>query len=299
MRVADLSLTDTLSGNLNAQEANITQLDAELSSGNALSKPSDNPVAVVDTLGYERQLSQVSSVQSSASTASSWLGVANNAANSVLNNLSSVRTVVLQALNSGAQNSATYTSMSEQLKGQMQSLIGIANTTYAGTSIFGGTSGATPAYTATGAYQGNETPFTIALSNGQKVDASVPGTQLFGGGTTGVQSVFTTLQNLVNDLSSGPSATAQASLQTDLNSLDANVTQAQAAAASLGVSSQQVSTVQGTASTASQQIQSVLASTEYIDVASVTTQLQQDMTSYQAALYVTSKTVPESLASYL
>jgi len=52
MRVTDTTLANQLSGDLESQQATITSLDEELSSGQALTKPSDNPVAAADTLGY-------------------------------------------------------------------------------------------------------------------------------------------------------------------------------------------------------------------------------------------------------
>lgn len=298
MRIADLSLSDSLTGQLEAQQSQITTLDQELSSGIALQNPASNPVAVTDTLAYQQQISQLQAVQNSASTASSMLGVANGAANSVINTLDSVHTLVLQALSSGSQNSQTYTSISEQIQGQIQSLLGLANTTYAGTPVFAGTAAGTQAYDSSGNYLGNNTAFTIQLGT-QRVNATVPGTQLFGGGTTGTQNLFTTLQNIVTDLANGPSATAQTNLSNDLNDLNANVTQAQTAAATLGEASQEVAAVQTATSTTSTQIQNVLADTEDTNVASVSTELQQDLTSYQAALYAVSQTVPETLATYL
>ncbi|HUZ21472.1 MAG TPA: hypothetical protein VMU75_12950 [Acidimicrobiales bacterium] len=296
MRVADTTLTDTLAGQLNAQQGTIANLDAQLSSGVALQKPSDNPIAVVDTIGYERQISQLGATTSAASTASSWLGIANQTANSVLNNLQSVRTLVLQALNSGSQTAQSYSAIATQIQGQAQSLLGLANTTYAGTAIFSGTAGGSSAYTSAGTYQGNTTPFTIDLGNGQKVAASVPGTQLFGSSPS---DVFTTLKQIVTDLGGAPGGTTETNLQTDLNALNANITQATSASASLGEAAQQVQTVQSSASATSTQVQTILSNTRDVNVAQVTTQLQADLANYQAALYASSQAVPETLAAFL
>ncbi len=298
MRVADTTLAAELAGRLDAQQATINSLNDQLSSGLALQQPSDNPVAVVNTLSYERQAAQLQSAQSSATTALAWLGTANGAANSILSALGTVRSLVLQALNSGAQNTATYRAMASQVQGQFQSLVELANTTYGTTPIFAGTAGVSSAYTASGTYQGNNASFDIAFPNGQKVNVSVSGTAMFGG-TGGVQSLFTTLGNLITHLNAGPSATTQSNLQADLSSLDANVTQARNAATKLGAWTDQVQAIQSAVSATSTQIQTVLANTKDVNIAAVTTQLQQDLVSYQAALYVTSKTIPETLAALI
>lgn len=214
----------------------------------------------------------------------------------MLNTLQSVQTLVLQALNSGSQNAQSYNSIATQIKGQIQSLIGLANTTYAGTAIFSGTAGGSAAYSSTGTYLGNNTPFTIDLGNGQKVAASVPGTTLFG---SSPNDLFSTLNQIVTDLGAGPGGATETNLQNDMNTLQNNITQANNAAATLGEASQQVQTVQASASATTTQVQTILANTEDVNVATVTSQLQQDLANYQAALYASSQAVPESLAAFL
>jgi hypothetical protein len=148
-------------------------------------------------------------------------------------------------------------------------------------------------------YTGNSQTFTIDVGSGSPVAVSVPGDQVFGGGTSGVQSVFTTLQNIVSDLQSGPSATSYAGLQNDLNAINANMSLAENAATTLGEASQQVTAASSTATATTQQLQSILTTTMSTDVPSVANALQTDMTNYQAALYAVSQAVPETLAAFL
>ncbi|MGD0873970.1 MAG: hypothetical protein ABSA14_03130 [Acidimicrobiales bacterium] len=299
MRVTDTTLANQLSGDLESQQATITSLDEELSSGQALTKPSDNPVAAADTLGYSRQIAQAASDQSNASTAQAWLGIGNQTANQVINTLQSVNTTVLQALNSGGDNAQSYNEMAQQLQGQISQLVGLANTQYGTTSIFAGTAGVSQPYSTAGDYSGNSQSFTISVGGGAPVAVSVPGDQLFGGGTSGVQSVFTTLQNIVTHLQAGPGSASYSSLKTDLDNLGANMTQAETAATTLGESTQAVSAATTAAETTSTQLQTILATTQSTDVPTVTAALQSDLTTYQAALYAVSQTVPETLAQFL
>ena len=299
MRVTDTTLADQLSGDLQSQQATITSLDEELSSGQALQKPSDNPVAVADTLGYNRQIAQAASDQANATTAQSWLGLGNQTANQVVNTLQSVQTTVLQALNSGSNNAQSYSEMAQQVQGEISQMVGFANTQYGTTAIFAGTAGVSQPYSSDGAYSGNSQAFTISVGNGAPVAVSVPGDQLFGGGTSGAQSVFTTLQNIVTHLQVGPGSASYSSLQTDLNDLDTNMTQAETAATTLGESTQEVAAASTAAQNTSTQLQMILSTTESTDVPTVTAALQSDLTTYQAALYAVSQTVPETLAQFL
>ncbi len=299
MRITDASLADQLSGNLESQQATITNLDEEISSGNALQKPSDNPVAVADTLAYSRQIAQAASVQSNATEAQSWLGISNQTANEVVNTLQSVNTTVLQALNTGSNNAQSYDQMAQQIQGQISQLVSLANTQYGSTAIFAGTAGVSQPYSSTGTYSGNSQAFTMSLGAGAPVAVSVPGDQLFGGGTSSVQSVFTTLQNIVTHLQQGPGSASYASLQTDAANLTANMNQAESAGTTLGDSIQSVTAASTAAQNTSTQLQTVLASTKSADIPTVTAALQSDLTTYQAALYAVSQTVPETLAQFL
>ncbi|MGO8723121.1 MAG: hypothetical protein ACLQRM_10360 [Acidimicrobiales bacterium] len=299
MRITDMTLADQLSGNLESQQATITNLDEEISSGNALQQPSDNPVAVADTMSYSRQIAQSASDQANATTAQSWLGIGNQTANQVVDTLQSVNTTVLQALSSGSNNAQSYNEMAQQIQGQISTLVGLANTQYGSTAIFAGTAGVSQPYSSTGAYSGNSQAFTINVGSGVPVAVTVPGDQLFGGGTSSVQSVFTTLQNIVTHLQEGPGSSSYASLESDLTNLGANMTQAESAATTLGESTQAVTAASTAAQNTSTQLQTLLASTKSADIPTVTAALQSDLTTYQAALYAVSQTVPETLAQFL
>lgn len=299
MNVSDLTLYDSLAGTLQTQQANIDTLDQELSSGLQLQKPSDDPIAVVNALSDQSQVSQLAATTNAANTANAWLGLGNDTANSVIDTLQTVRTLMVQSLSSGTQSSSTYTQIANQVQGAFQQLLGLANTTYGGQSIFAGTAAGVPAYSSTGSYQGNEYSFTVQVGPGQPIAASVPGTTLFGGGSTGVQNLFTTLQNFMTHLAAGPGGTTETNLQNDLTALDANISQAETAATTLGESSQAVQTASTAATDESTQVQTNLASTEDVNVATASTQLQADLASYQAALYAVGQAVPESLASFL
>lgn len=299
MRVTDSTLADQLSGYLESQQATITNLNEELSSGQALQQPSDNPVEVADTMSYSRQIAQAASDQTSASYAQAWLGIGNQTTNQVVDTLQSVNTTVLQALNSGGDNSQSYSAMAQQVQGDISTLVGLANTQYGSTAIFAGTAAVAQPYSSSGAYSGNSQAFTVNVGSGSPVAVSVPGDQLFGGGTSGLQSVFTTLQNIVTHLQAGPGSASYSSLKTDLDNLGANMTQAETAATTLGESTQAVSAATTAAETTSTQLQTILATTQSTDVPTVTAALQSDLTTYQAALYAVSQTVPETLAQFL
>jgi flagellar hook-associated protein 3 FlgL len=298
MTVSDLALSAALTSQLTIQQSSIDQLEEQLSSGQALNQPSDNPAAVTQVLALSSQASQLTSWQSNAQAATSWLGTANNAANSVIDTMQSAQTLLLQALNQGTQDTSTYQALGEQMQGIVSNLIASANTQYEGRAIFAGTSASPVAYDSTGNYLGNNDAPTVVVGPGsgagQAVNLSVPGSTLFGSGAT---SVFATLSAAATELTSGTPTTAE--LSSALSALGTSISTAEQAAEVLGNASQQASAATATLTTQISSIQASQSQLEDVNVATATTELDSEMTNYQAALWAASQAIPETLVKFI
>jgi flagellar hook-associated protein 3 FlgL len=296
--VSDLTLSQAITQQLGQQETSIAGLEMQLSSGKALNVPSDNPAAVTQVLQLSGQSAQIATWQSNAGTATSWLGVANGAANTALDQMQSARTVLLQALNQGTQTTNSYQAMATQLQGINQTLIATANTQYEGRAMFAGTSAVTQAYDTSGNYLGNGDTPSVAIGagagTGQTTPISEPGTSLFG---TGAANVFSTLSTVVGQLAGGAPTSAQ--LNAALTALDANIATATQGAATLGQASQQATAANAALTTQLQAVQSTQSGLENVNIATVTSQLNSQLTNYQAAMWAASKAIPETLANFL
>ena len=298
MGVADISLSQAITQQLDQQQLGIADLEEQISSGRSLNKPSDDPAAVTQVLQLSSQASQLSNWQANAQTATSWLGMGNNAVNSALDDMQSARTLILQALNQGTQDATTYEAVAQQLQGINADLLSTANTQYEGRPIFAGTSASTQAYDTSGNYLGNsDTPNVVIGSgpgSGQSAALSVPGPSVFGSGTA---SVFSTLTTVIGQLGSGAPTATQ--LNAALDALDANIGTAEQASAVLGNGSDQVGAVSASLTTQLTSVQNTQAGLEDVNVATVTTQLDSEMTNYQAAMWAASQAIPETLVHFL
>jgi flagellar hook-associated protein 3 FlgL len=298
MGISDVALAQTLTDQLSTQQDNVAQLEEQLSSGQKLNRPSDDPAAVAQVLVLSSQASQLSSWQSNAGTATSWLGTADNAANNALDSMQSAQSLLLQSLNQGAQDSSSYQALGEQLQGVVSNLISLANTQYEGRAIFAGTSASPEAYDSAGNYLGNGDVPTVVVGpgagSGQTVGLSVPGTEMFG---TGASNVFTTLSTAAAALLSGSPTTAELTAASD--ALTSSISTAQQATEVLGNTSEEVAAVSAALTTQITNVQGSQANLEDVNVATATTQLDNEMTSYQAALWAVSQAVPETLVKFL
>jgi flagellar hook-associated protein 3 FlgL len=298
MTISDVALAQTLTDQLSAQQDSVAELEEQLSSGQVLNQPSDDPAAVAQVLALSSQVSQLGSWQSNAGTAQSWLGTANNAANNVLDSMQSAQTLLLQALNQGAQDPSTYEALGEQLQGVVSNLVSLANTQYEGRAIFAGTSASPEAYDSAGNYLGNSDVPTVVIGPGagagQTVGLSVPGTELFG---TGASNVFATLTDAATALLSGSPTSAQ--LSAAVSGLDANISTAEQAGEVLGNASDEVSAVSSALTTQITSVQASQSELEDVNVTTATSQLDTEMTNFQAALWATSQAIPETLVKFI
>lgn len=299
MQISATASAAALVDQIGAQETTIISLEGQLGAGQAITRPSDNPAGTVAALALQSQISQAGSWSSNLTTASSWLGMANQTATSVVEGLQAARTLMLQAMNQGTQSSDTYQALSQQLSAIRSDLLGAANTTFGGRPIFAGTSAGSTAYDSAGNYQGAGLPPSVVVGPGpgvgQTVDLSVTGPEMFGSGTS---SAFSVLAKAASDLtvSGGPSS---ATLHADMAAIDASLQQAVGAAATLGNLSTQASSRATELSDQTTELRSKLSSLLSVNIPQVTTQLNSDLATYQAALWAASKAIPPSLVEYL
>jgi flagellar hook-associated protein 3 FlgL len=106
----------------------------------------------------------------------------------------------------GTQSTSDSQAIAQQVSGIKDQIFALANTTFQGVYLFGGTATSSAPFvedpsSSTGVqYAGNDQTNQIQIGEGQQVATSVPGDQLFGSGATGV---FGSLQTLITALQSG------------------------------------------------------------------------------------------------
>jgi flagellar hook-associated protein 3 FlgL len=308
-RVTPLELQGQVLSGISADLSSIANYSEQLSTGNQVNKPSDNPVGAAEILSLQGALAQTQSYQTNANTALSVLGLTTSTLNTALSQLQQVRSLVIGTANPLATQNSLSTA-AEQISSIEAGLLGLANTTYAGVAIFGGTSGSATAYAASPpsssapgsyAYQGNLGVPTITLGPGAQVPYEVVAPFGTGSSTSPASpptvDVFGVLNQIISDLQAGNTTALTGS---DLTNLDQAISQVTAAAGQAGALYNQVQTLQAQATAAGQELQSELASLQGANLAQVTTNYQTAENTYQAALWAASKVANlPSLVSFL
>lgn len=294
-------LASTLdSGLLNDQGAMAT-LEQQISTGNAITQPSDNPAGAATMLQLQGNLQRATQYASNAQNGVGWLTLANSTVASMMTNLQSVLSLVQGVSGSALTGQqATLSSTADQVNGALQELRNLANTTYEGSQpIFAGTGNASAAYDANGNYQGGGNAPTRTVAPGTQVPVSVTGPTIFGSGATSLIGPNGVLTNIVNDLNTGTSASLQDLQQTQLPALQSALTQVETAAGSLGAYQQQMEGFSTQATSSVSALEQQLSSVQSTNMAEAITNLQLQQTAYQEALYATAQLSSDSLAKYL
>ena len=144
---ADPFYNNGLSTSLDTITSRQDTLTSELSSGLAVSAPSDDPLAASQGVALSGAISRDDAYIASASTLEGRLQTADSVLGSVVSQLTSAISSATSGINStlSASNLQTIGTTLSAIRDQVVSL---ANTSYAGSYLFGGTAGNTQPYTA-------------------------------------------------------------------------------------------------------------------------------------------------------
>ena len=203
-------------------DASLQTAFQQVSTGQKVNLPSDNPAASAAELQVQAQSANVDQYTTNSESALSQAQLGDSVLTSVVSLLNQAVTLGTEGAN-GTTSSTDRASISTQVQGLLSSVVSLANTSFQGISIFGGTVTNEAAFTtdptsSTGyTYNGNSTVNQIQVGDSLTVQANIPGSTLF---TNSNASVLGALSTLSTALTSGTSAdigTATAAVTTALN----------------------------------------------------------------------------------
>jgi len=295
MRI-DPNLVPTILADLQQSQVSLNTALQEVSTGKSVNQPSDNPASAADmvqntieTADVDQYTQNVTSVLSTVQTASSVLS-------SVVTSLTQAVSLGTEGAN-GTNSTANLQAIAAQVKGILSNVVSDANTSVAGSYLFGGTGTSTPyiadptsssGYT----YSGNSDSNSVAVGDNLSVQVNVPGSQIFSDPTN---DVLGSLSSLVTALQSGNSsdvASATSAVDSALSFVGQQQTVYGNAETQLNA---QTSFLQQDTVSLSTQATNLIG----VNMATAATDLSQDETDNSAALAAAAKVLPTSLLNYL
>jgi flagellar hook-associated protein 3 FlgL len=268
-----------------------------VATGKSVNQPSDNPTASAALVQNQIESADVDQYTQNVSGASSQVEAASSA-------LGNVVSLLNQAISSGTQGANGTTSASElqalaqDVQNVTTSVVSLANTSYQGSYLFGGTETTNAPFTANAGsptgyqYNGNTNQNSIAVGDNQSIQVNLPGSQIF---TNASASVLGSLSQLATALQGGNATQIETATSAVTSALN-YVSQQQEfyGNADAQLSSQTTFLQQETVSLTSQQ--NTLSG---VNLAQAATNLAQAETDNSAALEAAAKVIPNTLLNYL
>jgi flagellar hook-associated protein 3 FlgL len=277
--------------NLQASAGRLAALQDKLSSGQQINRPSDDPTGTVRALQLRGELKRSAQYAANASDALGFMTAADAAYQQASKIVQNARTLVVQGLNTGTADSGSSAALADQIDALRSSLISVANASYNGRPVFGGTTASSVAYDTSGNYVGDSGTVSRTVGPNDTVAVNQTGPAAFG---TPGSDLFSLLGNISTALRTDPS-----SLSSTLGQLDTALDRLGGAQANEGATYQRVQASSTQLGTTDVALKSELSSVQDIDLADVAIKVTTANTTYQAALQTTANIRQLSLLQFL
>ena len=278
--ISNLTAALNQSGNM------LNSLTGELSSETSIQSLQDNPVAAAQSTLLAGQIEQEDTFVQSASGETSMMQVADSTLGDVVTQITNALSLAVEGSN-GTQNSSNNTTVAQQISGILSQVVSLANTSYQGQYLFSGSQGSVQPFTldtstapATVTYSGDTQVQFVETPSGQKLQVNLPGSTVFGSGSTGVLGA---LNQLVTDLTNGAPT---ASITADTNTLTTALHQMSDQRSVLDSSMSLMSSASTFTQTAESQLEVAQSNLVSANPAVVASQLSSAETQHQALLSV-------------
>lgn len=292
-----------LSG-LQTASGRLGQLQQQLSTGSQISAPSDDPAGAVRAMGLRGDLKLNAQYSRNQSDATAWLTVADTAYGQITDLVQKVRTLTVQASNDGASTGQSAIAIADQLAALREAIVTLANTTYNGRPIFGGTTAGDVAFKEVGGkieYQGDNGVVSRAIGDKNTVTISQTGEQAFGADGSNLFDLMDKLiANLRNTGTPVNTISGDANeLPDPLASLDAALNSLTSQRAASGSALSRVGAAQIAGASDKITIRTNLSEIQDIDLAEVAIAVSTAQVVYNAALQTTANIQQVSLLNFL
>jgi flagellar hook-associated protein 3 FlgL len=293
MRITNNMLSNTTLRNLNTNMERLDRLQNELTSGQRISTPSDDPIGTASALEFRTTIAQIDQYIRNADEATSWLDATDSALGSMSSLLQRAQELAVEGA-SDTYSNADKQAMAAEVQNLLDQSVAVGNSTYGGRYLFGGYRVNTQPFAAVGNpptavnYNGDTGQIIRQIDEQSTVTVNITGSTAF-------NSVFTALIGLRDDLNNGNSVAVSNRL-TDLKSALESVVSTRA---EVGARANRLSTQKDNLESLKVNLSGLLSKAEDVDMTEAITEFATQQTVYQVALAAGAKAIQPSLIDYL
>lgn len=291
MRVNPNPLPDLLAALEQGQQQINSDLQ-QIASGQSVNTPSDNPAAAARLVLNADQTSEADQFQRSITSIQGEMQNADSTLNSVVTALQRAISLGIEGAN-GSLNDSDRQALAVEVQGIQSEVLNLANLSYQGNFVFGGTATQTAPYVqgASGiTYAGNASQTAVTVGAHLTLTTNLPGSKLF---SSPGNDLFQALQTLITNLQSG------VSIDTAVNDVSSAYRYINAQRVFFGNGINQLNSQQTFLNSESTQLAEQQNSLGGADLSKVISNLVNAQTARQATLQAVGQTQQANLFNYI
>ncbi len=207
MRVTDRLRFNSGRADLNRLRSKSSDLNKQITSGNRINKPSDDPFGALQAAGLDTHKRLIAQYSRNIDSAKIQLSASDNALGQAVDAITSARTITLGVL-SATGDARSRSVMADNINQIKDQLFNLANTRVGDTYLFGGFQNTKPPYVkgANGqiSFIGDEGKMQLEIGEKLKIDTTLKGGSAFGGfagaANQDIFDLFTRLENTMRSM---------------------------------------------------------------------------------------------------
>lgn len=292
MRITEGIISGRNLADLQRANAAVAKASQQVSTGNRLQRPSDDPQAVQKALNLRGDLAATARYMDTANASQGWAQATDDALSDINNVLQRAREAVVQGGN-GTMSQKDRNDIATQIDQLIGQAKASGNATFDGQYIFAGQKTDTAPYDPDGADTYNGDTGSIVRTIGPGVSVQLNGSlgSVLGNGSDG--KALQVLRDIAAHLRGGTAADTNALRTSDLSAIDASMADVSTARAEAGALTNRLTTAANRLTDLQTSTEKVRSGVEYVDLAEAISQLSSQQAVYQAALQATGSSLSQ------
>ncbi len=292
MRITEGIISGRNLADLQRANAAVAKASMQVSTGNRLQRPSDDPQAVQKALNLRGDLAATAQYMDTADASQGWAQATDDALSDINDVLQRAREAVVQGGN-GTMSQKDRNDIATQIDQLIGQAKASGNATFDGQYIFAGQKTDTAPYDPDGADTYNGDAGSIVRTIGPGVSVQLNGSMgsVLGNGSDG--KALQVLRDIAAHLRGGTAADTNALRTTDLSAIDASMADVSTARAEAGALSNRLTTATNRLTDLQASTEKVRSGVEYVDLAEAISTLSSQQAVYQAALQATGSSLSQ------
>ena len=305
-RITSSMTTRSVLSDLNRIAAQQDLTRRQMSSGKAITKPSDDPYGAARAMSLRTDLAGVKQHQRNVDEAQSWMSVTSTTLSSITDLAQKARELTVQGATDTLSQSGR-DAIADQIDQLIAGMKQEGNATYDGRYVLGGSRTNTPPFdsaltktdpsvTTNDAYAGDAASQLREIGPGVTLAVNVHGDEVLGGASGSTGNLLGVLRDVATHLRSGDTAELGGG---DIKAVSDQIDNLLAVQARVGAGMNRLDTASSRLAQIEESTTSMLSNTEDADMAEVITNYSTQQAVYQSALNAGARIVQTSLLDFL